>query len=54
MEADPSFAQAVMDAINGFDELERMAMRADILADPRPHRILPLSDMLYTERDEEL
>ncbi len=34
MEVDPAFAQAVMDAINGFNELERLAMRAAILADP--------------------
>ncbi len=54
MEADPDFAQAVMDAINGFNELERLAMRAAILADPRLHRILPLFDMLYTDREGEL
>ena len=54
MEADPPFVQAVMDAINGFNELERLAMRAAILADPRLHRILPLFDMLYTDREGEL
>jgi hypothetical protein len=41
MEADPAFAQAVMDAINGFHELERLAMRVAIVADPRLHCILP-------------
>jgi len=54
MEADPAFAQAVVDAINGFNELERLAMRAAIMADPRLHRILPLCDMLYTDREGEL
>jgi hypothetical protein len=54
MEADPAFAQAIMDAIDGFNELERHAMRAAIVADTRLHCILPLYDMLYTERDGEL
>ena len=54
METDPGFAQAVMDAINGFNELERLAMRAALLADPRLHCLLPLFDMLYTDRDGEL
>ena len=54
MEADPDFAQAVMDAINGFNELERKAMRAASVADPRLHFILPLYDMLYTGREGEL
>jgi hypothetical protein len=40
-----------MDAINGFNELERQAMIAAIVADPRLHCILPLYDMLYTERE---
>ncbi len=40
-----------MDAINGFNELERMAMRAAIVADPRLHCILPLYNMLYTNRE---
>jgi hypothetical protein len=43
-----------MDAINGFNELERQAMRVAILADPRIHYILALSDMMYTERMGEL
>ena len=42
MEVDPEFAQAVMDAINGFNELERLAMRAMLVADPRLHCLLPL------------
>jgi hypothetical protein len=46
MEADPDFAQAVMDAINGFNKLERQARRATIPADPRLHCILVLYDML--------
>jgi hypothetical protein len=54
MEADPDFAQVVMDAINGFNELERHAMRAAIVANPRLHCILPLYDMLYTDREGEL
>ncbi len=54
MEADPKFAQAVMDAINGFNELERLAMRAALVADTRLHCLLPLFDMLYTDRDGEL
>jgi hypothetical protein len=54
MEADPAFAQAVMNAINGFNELERHAMRAAIVADPRLHCILPLYDMLHTDREGEL
>jgi hypothetical protein len=54
MEADLDFAHAVMDAINGFNELERQAMRAAILADPRLHWILALYDMLYTHMAEEL
>jgi hypothetical protein len=51
MEADPDFAHAVLDALNGFNELERHAMRAAIVADPRLHCILPLYDMLYTNRE---
>ena len=54
MEADPDFAHAVMDAINGFNELERYAIRAAIVADPRLHCILPLYDRLYTYREGEL
>ena len=54
MEADPDFAQAVMDAINGFNELERNAMRATIVADPRLYCIIPLYDMLYTDKEGEL
>ncbi len=54
MEADPAFAQAVMDAINGFNELEWQAMRAAIVADMRLHCILPLYDMLYTDKEGEL
>jgi len=49
MDADPDFAQTVMDAINGFNELESQKMRADIMADPRLHCILALYDMLYTD-----
>jgi len=54
MEADHAFAHAGMDAINGFNELERQAMRAAIVADPRLHCILPLYDMLYTDKEGEL
>jgi len=54
MEADPAFAQTVTDAINGFNELERHAMRAAIVTGTRLHCILPLYEMLYTDRDEEL
>jgi hypothetical protein len=54
MEADSDFAHAVMDAIDGFNELERWAMRAAILVNPRYHCILALYDMLYTERVGEL
>jgi hypothetical protein len=54
MEADLTFAHAVMDVINGFNELERQTMRAAILADPRLHCILPLYDMLYTDKVGEL
>jgi len=54
METDPSFAHAVMDAINGFNEMERQAMRAAIVADTRLHNILPLYEMLYTYRVGEL
>ena len=54
MEADPNFAQEVMDDINGYNELERQAMRAAIVADPCLHCILPLYDMLYTDREGEL
>ena len=43
-----------MDAINRFNELERLAMRASILADTRLHCILPLYDMLYIDREGEL
>jgi hypothetical protein len=49
MEADPSFAPAIMDAINGLNEMERHAMRAAIVADTRMHGILPLYDMMYTD-----
>ena len=54
MEADPAFSHAVMDAINGFNELEREAMRAAIVAGPRLHFILLLYDMMYTDREGEL
>jgi len=54
MEADLAFAHAVMDVINGFNELERRAMMAAIVADPRLHCILLLYDMLYTGRVGEL
>jgi len=54
MEADLDYAQAVMNAINGFNELERQAMSATIVVNPRPHCILPLYDMLYTDKDGEL
>jgi len=43
-----------MDAIDGFNELERQATRAAIVAHPRLHCILPLYDMVYTDREEEL
>jgi hypothetical protein len=46
MEADPAFAQTGMDAINGFNEPERHAMTAAIVADPRLNCILPLYDVL--------
>ena len=52
MEVDPEFA--VMDAISGFNELERLAMRAALVADTRLHCLLPLFDMVYTDRDGEL
>ena len=51
MEADLAIAHAFMYAINGFNELERQAMRATIVADPRLHCILPHYDMLYTDKD---
>ena len=54
MEADPEFAQAVMDTINKFNELERLAMRAALVTDTRLHCLLPLFDMMYTDRDGEL
>ena len=41
MEADPDFAQAVMDAINGFNALERQAIRVTIMADPRLRSLYP-------------
>jgi hypothetical protein len=43
-----------MDAINGFDEMERHTMRASIVVDVRLHNILPLFDMVYTARVGEL
>jgi len=43
-----------VDAINGFDELDREVMIAAIVADKRLHRILPLLDMSYTSRVGEL
>jgi hypothetical protein len=54
MEVDLEFAHAVMDAVNGFNELESHATRAAIVADPRLHCIFPLYDMLYTDRVGEL
>jgi hypothetical protein len=54
MEVDPEFAQVAMDAINGFNELERLAMRAALVADTRLHYLLPLFDMMYTDKDGEL
>ena len=43
-----------MDAINGFNELERATMQAVIVVDPRLHFILPLYDMVYTDKKGEL
>ena len=54
MEAYPDFAQAVMDVINGFNELERQATRVAILAEPQLQCILALYDMLYTDKVGEL
>ena len=54
MEANLAFAEMVMDAINGFNELEREAMRAAIVAYTRLRCILPLYDIVYTDRDGEL
>ncbi len=51
MEADSAFTHVILDAINGFNELERQAMRAAIVADPWLHCILPLYDMLYTDKE---
>jgi hypothetical protein len=54
MEADPELAQPAMDVINGFNELERLAMRAALVADPRLHCLLPLFDILHADRNGEL
>jgi hypothetical protein len=54
METDLAFAHAAIDVINGFNELERQAMRAAIVADPRLYFILPLYGMLYADRVGEL
>jgi len=54
MEAYLAFAQVVMDAINGFNELKRHPMRAAIMADTRLHCILPFNDMLNTNMEGEL
>ncbi len=45
MDADLAFTYAIMDVINEFNELERQAMMAAIVADTRLHCILPLYDM---------
>ena len=54
MEVDPEFEQAVMDAINGVNELERLAMRASLVADTPLHCLLPFFEMVYKDRDGEL
>ena len=54
MDVDLAFAHAVMDDIDGFNELERQAMRAAIVADTRLHCILPLYDMVYPVGEGEL
>jgi hypothetical protein len=54
MDAEFGFAAAVMDAINGFNELEREAMHVVIVPDKHLHRILSLYDIMYTGRDGEL
>jgi len=43
-----------MDAINGFIELERLAMWAELVVDTRLYCLLPLFEMLYTYKDGEL
>ncbi len=54
MKADLALAEATMYGINGFNELERQAMMSAIVADTCLHNILPLYDMMYTDRDGEI
>ncbi len=54
MEADLGLAHAVMDAINGFNEMDRQATRAAIETNLRLYCILPLYDVLYTDTMGEL
>jgi hypothetical protein len=50
IEADPSFAHAFVDAINGFNEMERHATRLNIVAATRLHNIFPPFEMLYNDK----
>jgi hypothetical protein len=54
MDADLAFTYAIMDVINEFNELERQAMMAAIVANTRLHCVLPLYDMFYTDMEVEL
>ena len=54
LEGELCLAACCLDAVNGFNELERDAMRASIVAHTHMHKLLPLFDMLYTDKEGEL
>jgi hypothetical protein len=54
MEAEPDLARAYLDAINAFVDLERLCIRAALLADILLHPLTPLYDAIYTRGCGEL
>jgi hypothetical protein len=54
LEGDLGPDASCLDAINGFNEMERDAMRASIVAHLCIHCLFPLFDMLYMDRVGEL
>ena len=54
MEAEPELARATLDAINELGDLERLCIRAALLAKVLLHPLIPLYDVLYTRGIGEL
>ena len=54
IEGRPDFAALSLDAMNAFNMIERGAIEAALRANPALHPLLPISEMLYKDRDPEL